>query len=64
MARRHMHATGKRLHVQRLGIVAVDAVAHAAQAGQVAQGGIVGGHGEMLPRLPGVLNACGALEGV
>jgi hypothetical protein len=35
--RRHVHAPRERLDVERLGVLAVDAVAHAAQPREVAQ---------------------------
>ncbi|SOY63964.1 hypothetical protein CBM2589_A70137 [Cupriavidus taiwanensis] len=64
MARRHVDAPGERLDVQRLGVVAVNAIAHAAQAGQVTQDGIGGGgHRRILPSPRGLINLAQAPRG-
>jgi hypothetical protein len=43
MSRRHVHAAGERLDVERLRVVPVDPVADAAQPREVAQARAVGG---------------------
>jgi len=55
VAGRHLHATRQSLDIQRLCILAIDAVADAAQAGQVVEVDGSGGHCGIVARRDGRL---------